>query len=571
MKSYGTITFNAKDKQWEIRTEPHVVLRLKRIFAQIDGRQHKIVKISDSPVNCREITWFLERYPHEVKQLSYLESQTAIFEERQTVLDQLLAGSTPAERYTMKLPPRDHQETAAAVWHASEGLLLADAVGVGKTAAALYGLHKPGLLPAMIVCPVHLQEQWEEQIERFTHFSVHTLLKGTPYDITAYHAGLFPDIIIGTYHKLHGWALTLSKILRAVVFEEAHHLRHSDSNRYAAAKVLGDTLAFRLGLSATPIFGYGGEIFNLLDVLRPGLLGTKEEFNREWCVKMDNGKYKVANPQALAAYLTETGAMLRRTRKDVGREMPPVTVIPHFVEADPNVLLKLEGNSIELAKTILRNSEDFRGQKMQAGGEFEMRMRQATGIAKAPYAAEFINLLYEESGEKMLIFAWHHAVYDILMEKLAHLKPRMYTGKQTPLQKKEAKEAFIKGDCDALLMSLRAGEGTDGLQEAAHIVVVVELDWAPATFEQNIGRLDRDGQTEPVVVFYLLSNSGSDPVMTEVLGIKKQQLDGIRNPDQDLVESLQITEDHVRKLAQHFLKVKNVPEPQTVELEEELV
>jgi SNF2 family DNA or RNA helicase len=245
--------------------------------------------------------------------------------------------------------------------------------------------------------------------------------------------------------------------------------------------------------------------------------------------------------------------MLRRTRIEVKRELPPVTVVPHHIDADPKVLDLLNGQAIELAKLILKQTQDFKGQKMQASGEFNMKMRQVTGIAKAPYVAEFVKFLVEDNDEPVVVYAWHREVYDILMERLKDLNPVMYTGSESPAQKEAAKQAFINKKSKVMLISLRAGAGMDGLQDVCHLAVFAELDWSPGVHEQCVGRVHRDGQDEPVTVYYLLSEHGSDPVMSDILGIKKQQIEGVRDPNQDLVTKLQVEEDYIKQMAQKFL------------------
>src|SRR3546814_3105109 len=74
------------------------------------------------------------------------------------------------------------------------------------------------------------------------------------------------------------------------------------------------------------------------------------------------------------------------------------------------------------------------GEKMNAAGEFDALMRQATGVAKAPFVAEYVRLLCE-SGEKVVLFGWHREVYAIWQEKLKDLKPVLYTGSESESQK----------------------------------------------------------------------------------------------------------------------------------------
>jgi len=362
-----------------------------------------------------------------------------------------------------------------------------------------------------------------------------------------------PDVFICNYHKLAGWAETLAPIVKSFVGDEIHELRHRDSQKYKAARHIAENVEYRLGLSATPIFNYGGEIYNVLDILSPGTLGTWAEFEREWCSQQFQ-KPKLKDPTAFGTYATDTGLMLRRTRKDVKRELPEVTAIPHYIDADLKVLETMKGQAVELAKLILKQgAQDFKGQKMQAAGQFDLKMRQATGIAKAPYVAEFIRMLVESSGEPVLVGLWHREIYSILMDSLKDLNPVMFSGTESATQKEASKQAFLKGESKVMLLSLRSGAGMDGLQDVCHIAVFAELDWAYAAMKQFIGRIHRDGQDDPVTAYYLLSEHGSDPVMSDILGIKRGQLEGIINPEQDLVEELQVDDEYIKKMAQRFL------------------
>ena len=552
-KTYGTCTYNKRNACWDIVCEPHVAIRLKRVFAKIDTWQYGKQSISATPEICRDLQWFIERYPLEIQPYELLNERAQQYRERQSMIEQLLNGNVERGAFKMKLPPREYQSLAAHMWLTAGGLLLADDVGLGKTATAIAGLTDPRTLPALVVTLAHLPFQWQDEVKKFSDLTTHILKKGTPYDILKYTKGKLPDVLICNYHKLGGWAETLAPIVRSVVFDEVQELRHNGTQKYIAAKHVADSCDFRLGISATPIYNYGGEIFNLVDVLLPDTLGTPDEFTREWCV-YQYGKLKIKDPAAFGLFAREQGIMLRRTRKEVKRELPAITVVPHHIDADPKVFDSLKGQAIELAKLILKQTQDFKGQKMQAAGEFDMKMRQATGIAKAPFVAEFVKFLVEESDEPVVLYGWHREVYSIWMEQLKDLKPVMFTGSESPTQKEAAKQAFIKGEAKVMIISLRAGAGMDGLQDMCHLVVFGELDWSPGVHEQCHGRVHRDGQDDPVTAYYLLSEHGSDPIMSDILGIKKQQIDGVRDPNQDLVTKLQVEEDYISRLAKRFLE-----------------
>jgi superfamily II DNA or RNA helicase len=561
MKTYGTITYLKKKNRLDITTVPHVAIWLKRVFAKIDTWQYGTLSISATPENCHNLCWFMIKYPLAVEPvlLALLQERAAKYEERKLLVDQLLAGVVNQTPFDLKLPIREYQSIAVRMWLGTHGLLIADDVGLGKTLEAVAGLTEPGTLPALVVTLTHLPKQWEEQIQKFTNLTTHILKKGTPYDILKYTHGKLPDIVISNYHKLAGWAETLAPIIKTFIADEAHEFRHRGTQKYAAGKHIADAAEYRVGLSATPIFGFGGEIWNVLDLLSPGTLGTWEEFEREWC---SGDKVKINDPVAFGLYAREIGVMLRRTRMEVKRELPDVTIVPHYIDADIRVLEAMKGQAIELAKLILKQGpQDFKGQKMQAAGIFDMKMRQATGIAKAPYVAEFVKFLIEEGGEPIVLYAWHRECYSILLEQLKEFNPVMYTGTESSEQKEQSKQTFLRGESKVLLISLRAGAGLDGLQDICHIAVYAELDWSPAVMEQTLGRIHRDGQDEPVIAYYLLSKHGSDPIMADILGIKKQQLEGVRDPNQDLVTKLQIEEDYIKRMAERFLADHGIEVP----------
>src|SRR3546814_18917561 len=136
----------------------------------------------------------------------------------------------------------------------------------------------------------------------------------------------------------------------------------------------------RLGLSSTPIFNYGSEFFCVVDCLLPGALGTREEFVREWCKSQGGDKARIDDAVEFGAYLRREGIMLRRTRAEVGRELPALTKIPHTIDADTAVLEKAEGDAERLARLILPHHERFCGEPMNAAGEFDATLRQATAF-----------------------------------------------------------------------------------------------------------------------------------------------------------------------------------------------
>ena len=73
-----------------------------------------------------------------------------------------------------------------------------------------------------------------------------------------------------------------------------------------------------------------------------------------------------------------------------------------------------------------------------------------------------------DSGEKVVLFGWHRAVYDIWLSELREYSPVMYTGSKSTVQKDASLKSFIDGDSKIFIMSLHSGAGINGLQTVCH-------------------------------------------------------------------------------------------------------
>ncbi len=545
-RTFGTLRLSDDYREWCLEAEPHVMMFARRVFPGMK----RSTRISATPAHCADLEWFMQRFPLEVEKRSVLEAKASAHRETRARLDQVMLGDYEPRALDLAVPLRDYQQTAVEVLLGKGGLLVADELGLGKSAIGIGTLVTEGALPAVVVCPVHLQRQWAlDEFDKFApDLSVHIARKGTPYDLPA-----GTDVLVMTYHKLGGWQDVLSAWARTIIFDECQDLRRRDSLKYAAAETIAHRCRYRLGLSATPIYNYGDEMWNVLNVLCPGALGARGEFLQEWCwTERRYGGAEVTDPEAFGTYLREHYLMLRRTRADVGRELPEVIRVPHTIESDARELHKIQDSAAELARIILRRAEATQQQRYVSAGQFEMIMRQATGIAKAPYVADFVQLLLETE-ERVILAGWHREVYGIWRGRLHDVGVAYYTGTESPAAKARSVERFRDGDARVLFLSLRSGAGLEGLQEICNVIVFGELDWSPGVHEQCIGRIHRDGQRDVPVAYYLIAEDGADPVIADVLGVKREQAAGIADPDAPLIEKLASGGPRVKALAEAFL------------------
>ncbi|WP_051356390.1 SNF2-related protein [Azorhizobium doebereinerae] len=514
-------------RTWVIdELEPHVCIRLKQIFPRIPKTSTSPFKLGHDAATCADLEWFTSRYSFTISDtdLGELKGGRSLFERSAAEMERIFLPTWTPPAVAAGLKPgqdgRRYQHEAVEMWYRRGSLLLGDVGGLGKTYVGGLACLRPRALPAAIVVEAHLQRQWKEKLEAFTTLRCYSV-RGTMPDRERLPGG---DVYIFRYSQIRGWADVFAQMrIPTAIFDEIQKLRTGEqSDMGAAAKVLADNATRRLGLTGSPIYGYGIEIYDVLKFIDPNVLGDRYDFIREWA---PDGRH-LKDPKALGTYLREQHVYLRRTKADVGQQMPPVNRIIHTVEHNQKDLDAVEQIARQLAITATSGSFTERGEAVR---ELDWRLREATGISKARSAAGYVRLLLEND-QPVLLAGWHREVYSIWLEELKDFNPVMYTGSESPAAKDRAKKAAMNGDTNLMIISLRSGAGLDGLQYRFSDLVVGELDWSPGVHQQLIWRLDREGQENPVSAHFLVSEDGSDPVVISRLGIKSSEQHGVNDP-----------------------------------------
>lgn len=546
-RTYGAIALDGRE--WIIsELEPHVRIKLKAIFPKVPKAAGPPYIFSADPATAADLEWFTSRYPLRIapEHAAAMVDHRAAFEARQAAAERLLADDYVPREWTGWRPgksPRAHQAAAAEMLQLVDGLLVGDDVGEGKTFTVMASCFLPEALPAVVVCDPHLQDQWAARIREFTNLTSHSVSVTRPYDLPP------ADIRIFRWTQLAGWADAWEQMkIGLVAFDECQELRTGrTSQRGVGADRLVQRARYRLGLTATPIYNYGAEIWQVMRFLRPEVLGNLADFGREWA---PTGH--VTNPKALGTYLRDQHAFVRK-RKSMDRVNRLVQVVEH----DADSLGSIEALARQLAETAASGSFMERG---EATRQLDLRVRQQTGVAKAVAVADVVRILVD-SGEPVVLVGWHREVYDIWLNRLADLKPAMHTGSETPIQKAHQVRRFLDGETDVFILSLRSGRGLDGLQQRARRMVFGELDWSPQVHDQVIGRLDREGSIADdmplddggsIEVLFLVADDGSDPPMMEVLGLKASESHGIVDPDLG-VQRVRREGEGLRRLVERYL------------------
>jgi len=536
---YGTLKYNDRGF-WVIEGEPCVVEMAKRLFPGCMSKVRGIAMFSASKRTNGDLNWLMVRYPLRVEDkprweqalretLTHVIKREEILRRPQKII--------PGADFIGELKPFQ-QEGLAHLMH-NRRTLLADEMGLGKTVQALAFLSETQTYPALLVVPPHLVRNWVKEIRRFIKVplmpgqtprlfdepgnglnfvgddAIHVIKGLKPYELPA------AAIYIIHYLLLRGWKRELPEVgFKAVIFDEIQELRHRMTEKYSSASLLGERCENVIGLSGTPIYNKGGEIWNVLNIIEFHCLGDYESFSREWC--HGYGSDTVVDPELLGDYLRREGLLLRRTKEQVLKELPPKRRVVQAIDFDTGLYSELIQGAIEKAMGY-DDIKEFT-ERGRVKREIENETRQATGIAKAKHVAAFVRMLLD-AGEKVLLFAYHHAVHEIYMDELRNYGPVKITGRETGKQKDDAVEAFMAGRTPVCIISLRAAAGLN--LQVANCVVFGELDWSPAIHSQAEDRAHRMGQHDSVLCYYLVSEGGMDEAIQETLGLKVSQFIGL--------------------------------------------
>lgn len=411
------------------------------------------------------------------------------------------------------------------------GVCLADDMGLGKTIQILAFLQllknsSSQGAPHLIVAPRSLTGNWMAETEKFTPH-----LKVADYNATLRGkeaaSMLKYDIIITTYHILR---IDLERFqsleFETVVLDEAQAIKNRDALVSRAVREI--KAKHRVAMSGTPIENAITELGSLLDFLNPGLL----DLNTPLAALRAERAFD-ASPQSLLAQLSHCVKpfILRRTKEQVLKELPPKTEEVIYCEMDP-------------AQKALYNKvreELFASVKEQAGSEGMgksklsvlnalLRLRQIAchpalisdhqNLASGKFDV-LLSYLEEllPGGHKILIFSQFTSVLDLLGKELVERRWPYQRLDGSTRDRMGTVRTFETGDSQIFLLSLRAGGLGLNLTCAAYCFLI-DPWWNPAVENQAVDRIHRLGQKKPVFAYRLIAK---DTVEEKILELQKRK------------------------------------------------
>lgn len=437
-------------------------------------------------------------------------------------------ASIPRLRFT----PFPHQLQAAqsALRRMRGRAILADEVGLGKTIEAglvLSELRLRGLADrALVVVPTGLVEQWQEELDRKF---------GLPSTVAAAGSWLSsPDrpVVVASLAAARRdplRAALTAKPWDLVVLDEAHRVKSPRSASGRLARAL--RARYLLLLTATPVENRLDELFELVSLVAPGLLGTPAQFR----ARHGGGQDPPRDVAALQARTREV--MVRHRRSDVAVLLPQrLAETVRVTATEPEQVLyddivarvRAEGRTATPSRRLaLRSVAQLAGSSPAAVAPTLGRLgwqdlsERAAAIVSTEKSRVLLRLLarHLDRGEKVVVFTAYRQTLALLEAALAAagVHAAVYHGALSRADKERAVASF-REDVPVLLTTEAAGEGRN--LQFCHVMVNVDLPWNPMRIEQRLGRLHRIGQQSDVVLTNLVGRGTLEERILTVLESK---------------------------------------------------
>ncbi len=413
--------------------------------------------------------------------------------------------------------------------HWGMGGVLADDMGLGKTVQALGVLLDRGNEgPALIVAPTSVGGNWVRETERFAPRLKPHLYREHDRQQLIERAGP-NDLVIVSYQLLQrDVEFFASRKWHTLVLDEAQFIKNYQTKTSQAVRRLETD--WQIALSGTPLENHLGELWSLMRVICPGLLGSWERFRKQFAepIERDRDRERLEGLGRLVRPF-----ILRRTKREVLQELPPRTEIVQFAELSENERKKYDAARMAALSdlTSTGNGENDQQKRMRVLA-WLTKLRQlachprlvdtrwAGTSAKLDMLMEIVDELREGEHRALVFsqFVQHLTLVRQALDK-ANISYQYLDGATPAGKRQQAIDAFQAGEGELFLISLKAG-GTGLNLTAADYVIHMDPWWNPAVEDQATDRAHRIGQERSVTVYRLVAK---DTIEEQILALHEEK------------------------------------------------
>lgn len=408
--------------------------------------------------------------------------------------------------------------------------LVADQPGLGKTPIAICYANEIAAKRVLVLCPANIRLQWVDRIREWSTMRWPYLVYPIIHGRNGVHPQAHWTVVSYDLARTESIGAALARgTYDLIILDEVHYCKTIDTGRTKA--VFGDhtglcrewdkeakeyRVLFKslvsccggiLALSGTPLPNRPREAYTISRGLCWDAIDwmSEEHFTQRF------------NPSARMKGTRNDSTEYEFTREEVGRapelqaRMRANFMVRHL-KRDVMPQLKLpvfDLIKVDETKAVREalEAESFLGIDIDQIGDGDVEVlghlsvvRKQMGLAIAPQVVDFAKMCIDGGDDKLVIFAWHIEVLNILEERLARYGVLRIDGSTSAKQKMIRVKTFQQDPRFKIMLgnTLSLGTGTDGLQNVSCHALLAEPEWVPGNNEQAIDRLDRGGQTRTV-------------------------------------------------------------------------
>jgi len=448
--------------------------------------------------------------------------------------------------------------------------MLADDMGLGKTvqaiAAALLLRRGGGARRVLVVCPASIKHQWRHEIAKACAETARIADEGKAGRIRQYRVWKSGFLILNYELVVRDLDLILATRPDLIILDEAQRIKNWDTKTAVAVKQLESPYAFVL--TGTPLENRLGELHSLVEFLHPRALGPR------WRLMPFHSRTDVSGRITSYEDLDVLRArlqpfFLRRERSEVADQLPERTDHTFWTGMTAVQRRPYRAQAARLAR-LLAHRRTLRPGEVRvvlqtltsmrilcnawAQFEFDQFASKVAGDAAAtpedlrmlhsPKLEEFARVLedlLEERRTKVVVFSqWermlrlaHYVVRGLLTRRGE--RAEVFHGGLDGKARIRMLEAFRADESLRVMFSTDAGGLGLNLQEAAAVVVNLEVPWNPATLDQRAARVHRLGQRRQVQVIHFVTFDAIEERVRQVVESKRALFAGLLVDDADRV------------------------------------
>ncbi|MFQ5510123.1 MAG: DEAD/DEAH box helicase [Leptospirillia bacterium] len=405
-----------------------------------------------------------------------------------------------------------------------ETALLADSMGLGKSAQAIAAADRVGAKSILVICPASACINWQRELTRWLSEP-----KGVDTHVVSY------DKARGSQRKA-----LMAKEWDVLILDEAHFLKSWKAKRtrtvYGALCDGEGGLISRAryiwALSGTPAPNDVTELWPMMRALFPESLATEREvpmglwdFRRRFTTGFETKYgYKVTGGRNLEELKERLAPhMLRRKTEEVLSDLPPIRY--------GEVVLTSEDLPAGLREAEAGFEGDVIREALAAGklpgpsaAVATSTLRRLTGLAKVDPVIDLVTYELNEAEGKIVLFAHHREVINQLNWGLAEFEPCLLHGGLPEDQRQKAVDSFQKNPRARVFIGQLTAAGTAITLTAGASVLFVEYSWTPSDNQQAAKRCHRIGQTNSVLVRFVSLAGSLDEDIARVVRDKTETL-----------------------------------------------